>query len=251
MPINHIAKFARGVVRASISGGNRIRKWSMEHDAPVGGRRGGSRACKQRRSSDSSAIHAVRHRPAGGVPAARRPRAQAPGCASSCATNEQQADFRAVRLFDHRQARFGARKRRPTSRRRMRRNRQALKSFHRSRRKNAPSTLASITLLAVPRATKSLLQNPTVRKWPVPIRSRKRRPTSSASIRPNRPPRRILHPVTRSGKQLEERKHKGKHHLRRLASSGKGAVKTTSCPGLARFLSEMPKDGERPADRSG
>jgi rare lipoprotein A len=34
-----------------------------------------------------------------------------------------------------------------------------------------------------------------------------------------------------------EHKHKGKHHLRRLASSGKGAVKTTSCPGLARFLS--------------
>jgi len=35
-----------------------------------------------------------------------------------------------------------------------------------------------------------------------------------------------------------ERKHKGKHHLRRLASRGKGAVKTTSCPGLARFISE-------------
>jgi rare lipoprotein A (peptidoglycan hydrolase) len=41
-----------------------------------------------------------------------------------------------------------------------------------------------------------------------------------------------------------ERKHKGKHHLRRLASSGKGAVKTTSCPGLARFLSAMPKTAQ-------
>ena len=43
-----------------------------------------------------------------------------------------------------------------------------------------------------------------------------------------------------------EHKHKGKHHLRRLASSGKGAVKTTSCPGLARFLSAMPKTAQGP-----
>ena len=41
-----------------------------------------------------------------------------------------------------------------------------------------------------------------------------------------------------------ERKHK--HHLRRLASSGKGAVKTTSCPGLARFLSAMPETAQGP-----
>jgi rare lipoprotein A len=41
-----------------------------------------------------------------------------------------------------------------------------------------------------------------------------------------------------------ERKHK--HHLRRLASSGKGAVKTTSCPGLARFLSAIPKTAQGP-----
>jgi rare lipoprotein A (peptidoglycan hydrolase) len=44
----------------------------------------------------------------------------------------------------------------------------------------------------------------------------------------------------------EEHKHKSKHRPRRLASSGKGAVKTTSCPGLARFLSEMPKTAKGP-----
>jgi rare lipoprotein A (peptidoglycan hydrolase) len=44
----------------------------------------------------------------------------------------------------------------------------------------------------------------------------------------------------------QERKHKAKHRLRRLASSGKGAVKTTSCPGLARFLSAMPKTAKGP-----
>ena len=43
-----------------------------------------------------------------------------------------------------------------------------------------------------------------------------------------------------------ERKHKGKSRPRRLASSGKGAVKTTSCPGLARFLSAMPKTAKGP-----
>jgi rare lipoprotein A (peptidoglycan hydrolase) len=43
-----------------------------------------------------------------------------------------------------------------------------------------------------------------------------------------------------------EHKHKGKHRPRRLASSGKGAVKTTSCPGLARFLSAMPKTAKGP-----
>jgi rare lipoprotein A len=43
-----------------------------------------------------------------------------------------------------------------------------------------------------------------------------------------------------------ERKHKRKDHPRRLASSGKGAVKTTSCPGLARFLSAMPKTANGP-----
>ncbi len=45
-----------------------------------------------------------------------------------------------------------------------------------------------------------------------------------------------------------ERKHKGKHHLRRLASSGKGAVKTTSCPGLARFISEAKGPETDPVD---
>jgi rare lipoprotein A len=43
-----------------------------------------------------------------------------------------------------------------------------------------------------------------------------------------------------------QRKHKGKSRPRRLASSGKGAVKTTSCPGLARFLSAMPKTAKGP-----
>jgi rare lipoprotein A len=43
-----------------------------------------------------------------------------------------------------------------------------------------------------------------------------------------------------------ESKHKGKHHPRRLASSGKGAVKTTSCPGLARFLAAIPKTAQGP-----
>src|SRR5262249_43282336 len=43
-----------------------------------------------------------------------------------------------------------------------------------------------------------------------------------------------------------ERKHKGKSRPRRLASSGKGAVRTTSCPGLARFLSAMPKTAKGP-----
>ncbi|MBV8747039.1 MAG: septal ring lytic transglycosylase RlpA family protein [Xanthobacteraceae bacterium] len=41
-----------------------------------------------------------------------------------------------------------------------------------------------------------------------------------------------------------ERKHK--HHPRRLASSGKGAVKTTSCPGLARFLSAVSETAQGP-----
>lgn len=45
-----------------------------------------------------------------------------------------------------------------------------------------------------------------------------------------------------------ERKHKGKHHLRRLASRGKGAVKTTSCPGLARFISEAKGPETDPVD---
>ncbi len=40
--------------------------------------------------------------------------------------------------------------------------------------------------------------------------------------------------------------HSRKHKLKRLASSGKGAAKTTSCPGLARFLSAMPKTAEGP-----
>jgi rare lipoprotein A (peptidoglycan hydrolase) len=40
--------------------------------------------------------------------------------------------------------------------------------------------------------------------------------------------------------------HSRKHKPKRLASSGKGAVKTTSCPGLARFLSAMPKTAQGP-----
>jgi rare lipoprotein A (peptidoglycan hydrolase) len=57
-------------------------------------------------------------------------------------------------------------------------------------------------------------------------------------------------PVSTHGASTDHKKrhaaHHHKHKLKRLASSGKGAVKTTSCPGLARFLSGMPKTAQGP-----
>jgi rare lipoprotein A len=52
----------------------------------------------------------------------------------------------------------------------------------------------------------------------------------------------------KKGHVAHERKHKSKHHPRRLASSGKDAVKTTSCPGLARFLSAAKGPETDPVD---
>jgi len=49
---------------------------------------------------------------------------------------------------------------------------------------------------------------------------------------------------TSSGHKKRHAAHSHKHKLKRLASTGKGAAKTTSCPGLARFLSAMPKTAE-------
>ena len=248
--INHIARFARGVVRASVSSctdgiasgsarWNATRPLALAVAAAALVSRG-----KQRSLSNSRCSALVRKR---GVPVARCLRPQAPRCSSSCATDKQQqasapSDCSAIGKLDSEPQKTSdvqplisrIDRRREGLIGRDKKKRAGHASKHHVAGRSKSNKVAS---------AKSDCSR---------VASLDSQPQNSANVErvdSTEPP--AATEASSGDKKwhaAHERKHKGKHHLRRLASSGKGAVKTTSCPGLARFISEAKGPETDPVD---